>query len=394
MPILLTAAVIVSLSMGIRQTMGLFLGPVSAEMGTGRELFSFAIALQNLCWGLASPVFGALADKYGPSRITVLGGFIYMAGLAMMTGLLSPFGLVAAQILIGVGMGSAGMSIALGAVARAAPREHQSLALGLVTSFGSFGQFALIPASQWAINGFGWQTAMLMLTFATLGIVAAGFGLRGTDSKTGGPDILAGLKVGDALATALRSRNYVLLTLGFFVCGVQVMFIGTHLPAYLNDVGLDSQIASWALALIGLFNIIGSLLCGWLGGHYSKRKVLAFVYLLRSVVILIFFSLPPSPASALLFGAAIGLLWLGTIPLTSALIVVFFGPAFLSMLYGMVFLSHQVGSFIGAWAGGFVYDMTGTYDLVWWLTILTGLFAFVVHWMINEEAEEARPAPV
>jgi len=392
MPILLTAAVVVSLSMGIRQTMGLFLGPVSAEMSTGRELFSFAIALQNLCWGLASPIFGALADKYGPTRITVLGGFIYMAGLAMMTGLLSPFGLVAAQILIGIGMGSAGMSIALGAVARATPREHQSLALGLVTSFGSFGQFALIPASQWAINGFGWQTAMLMLTFATLGIVAAGFGLRGTDSKAGGPDILAGLKVGDALTTALRSRNYVLLTLGFFVCGVQVMFIGTHLPAYLNDVGLDSQIASWALALIGLFNIIGSLLCGWLGGRYSKRKVLAFVYLLRSVVILIFISLPPSPITALLFGAAIGLLWLGTIPLTSALIVVFFGPAFLSMLYGLVFLSHQVGSFIGAWAGGLVYDMTGTYDPVWWLTILTGLFAFVVHWMINEEAEEPAPA--
>lgn len=392
MPILLVAAVMVSLSMGIRQSMALFLAPVSAELGGGRELFSLAIALQNLAWGLASPVFGAMADRYGPSRIAMLGGVIYLAGMAMMTGLLSGPGLIISQILIGIGMGSAGISIALGAVARATPRDKQSLALGLVTSFGSFGQFAMIPASQWVISGFGWQTALMLLTLSTFGIIAAGWGLRHQDHVAGGPDILAGLKVGEALGRAFRSRNYILLTAGFFVCGVQVMFIGTHLPAYLNDVGMSSAIASWSLALIGLFNIIGSFLCGWLGGRYSKRKVLALVYLLRSVVILAFISLPPTPLSALLFGAAIGLLWLGTIPLTSALIVVFFGPAFLSMLYGVVFLSHQVGSFIGAWAGGWFYDTTGSYDPVWWLTILTGLFAFAVHWLITEESDEPAPA--
>ena len=381
--IMLAGATLVSATLGIRQVFGLFLQPISLELGTGFQLFSLAIAVQNLVWGLSSPLFGAAADRYGPWRVAAIGALLYGGGLFLMSSYVTEAGIFIGQILIGLGLGSAGISIAIGAVARAAPPEKRSIAMGLVTSFGSFGQFALVPVTQILMVTGGWQFALLMLSVIMASMVAVAMGLRtpaGSARPIEGPD----LTIGAALQQAVSSRDYILLTVGFFVCGLQLVFITTHLPTYLHDAGLSPDISSWALALIGLFNIIGAFVCGWLGGVVSKKKSLATVYLLRGITIAAFILIPPTPVTALLFGACMGLLWLGTIPLTSGLIVVFFGPRYLSMLYGLVFLSHQIGSFVGAWLGGIWYDWFGNYEAMWWLNVAAGLFAFVVNWAICE----------
>ena len=389
--IMLAGATLVSATLGIRQVFGLFLQPISVELGTGFQLFSLAIAVQNLVWGLSSPLFGAAADRYGPWRVAAIGALLYGGGLFLMASYVTEAGIFMGQILIGLGLGSAGISIAIGAVARAAPPEKRSLAMGLVTSFGSFGQFALVPVTQILMVTGGWQFALLMLSVIMASMVAVAMGLRtpaGSARPIEGPD----LTIGAALQQAVSSRDYILLTVGFFVCGLQLVFITTHLPTYLHDAGLSPDISSWALALIGLFNIIGAFVCGWLGGVVSKKKSLATVYLLRGITIAAFILIPPTPVSALLFGACMGLLWLGTIPLTSGLIVVFFGPRYLSMLYGLVFLSHQIGSFVGAWLGGIWYDWFGNYEAMWWLNVAAGLFAFVVNWAIREPRPAAAAA--
>ena len=381
--ILIAGAYFVTVTLGIRQAFGLFLVPVSQDLGTGLQIFSLAIAMQNLVWGLSSPLFGALADRIGAWKVAALGAFIYTFGLLLMALWVTEAGMMFGQALIGLGMGSAGISIAIGAVARAVPPKKRSLALGMVTSFGSFGQFALLPVTQMLIGGHGWQMALIILSVLTGSMVAVALGLR--DDKTGKTaDVAASITAGQALGLAVRSRDYVLLTMGFFVCGLQLAFIATHLPVYLEDAGLSRNIASWSLALVGLFNIIGAFVCGWLGGIISKHKTLATVYLLRGVIIAAFVLIPPTSTSALVFGAMMGLLWLGTIPLTSGLIVVFFGPKHLSMLYGIVFLSHQVGSFVGAWLGGYLYDLTASYELMWWVNAGAGLAAFIVNWLIRE----------
>jgi len=389
--IMLAGATLVSATLGIRQVFGLFLQPISLELGTGFQLFSLAIAVQNLVWGLSSPLFGAAADRYGPWRVAAVGALLYGGGLFLMSSYVTEAGIFIGQILIGLGLGSAGISIAIGAVARAAPPEKRSIAMGLVTSFGSFGQFALVPVTQILMVTGGWQFALLMLSVIMASMVAVAMGLRtpaGSARPIEGPD----LTIGAALQQAVSSRDYILLTVGFFVCGLQLVFITTHLPTYLHDAGLSPNISSWALALIGLFNIIGAFVCGWLGGVVSKKKSLATVYLLRGITIAAFILIPPTPVSALLFGACMGLLWLGTIPLTSGLIVVFFGPRYLSMLYGLVFLSHQIGSFVGAWLGGIWYDWFGNYEAMWWLNVAAGLFAFVVNWAIREPRPAAAAA--
>jgi predicted MFS family arabinose efflux permease len=305
--------------------------------------------------------------------------------------IVSPGGLLFGQIMIGIGLGSAGISIALGAVARATAPEKRSLALGMVTSIGSFGQFAVLPITQFFIDGFGWQIALMLLSGVTASMLAACLVLHLQDNDQAPQTAdLAKLSAKDALGTALNSRDYILLTAGFFVCGIQIVFIGTHLPTYLRDAGLSSEVASWSLAVVGLFNIIGSFAAGWLGSFMSKKKLLAWFYLGRSIFMILFIMLPPTPLTAILFGCSMGLLWLGTIPLTSGLIVVFFGPTFLSMLYGVAFLSHQIGSFIGAWLGGRIYDMLGSYDVMWWIVIASGLFAFVINYMINEPEPKPR----
>jgi MFS family permease len=389
--IMLAGATLVSATLGIRQVFGLFLQPISLELGTGFQLFSLAIAVQNLVWGLSSPLFGAAADRYGPWRVAAIGALLYGGGLFLMSSYVTEAGIFIGQILIGLGLGSAGISIAIGAVARAAPPEKRSIAMGLVTSFGSFGQFALVPVTQILMVTGGWQFALLMLSVIMASMVAVAMGLRtpaGSARPIEGPD----LTIGAALQQAVSSRDYILLTVGFFVCGLQLVFITTHLPTYLHDAGLSPDISSWALALIGLFNIIGAFVCGWLGGVVSKKKSLATVYLLRGITIAAFILIPPTPVTALLFGACMGLLWLGTIPLTSGLIVVFFGPRYLSMLYGLVFLSHQIGSFVGAWLGGIWYDWFGNYEAMWWLNVAAGLFAFVVNWAIREPRPSAAAA--
>jgi MFS family permease len=389
--IMLAGATLVSATLGIRQVFGLFLQPISLELGTGFQLFSLAIAVQNLVWGLSSPLFGAAADRYGPWRVAAIGALLYGGGLFLMSSYVTEAGIFIGQILIGLGLGSAGISIAIGAVARAAPPEKRSIAMGLVTSFGSFGQFALVPVTQILMVTGGWQFALLMLSVIMASMVAVAMGLRtpaGSARPIEGPD----LPIGAALQQAVSSRDYILLTVGFFVCGLQLVFITTHLPTYLHDAGLSPDISSWALALIGLFNIIGAFVCGWLGGVVSKKKSLATVYLLRGITIAAFILIPPTPVTALLFGACMGLLWLGTIPLTSGLIVVFFGPRYLSMLYGLVFLSHQIGSFVGAWLGGIWYDWFGNYEAMWWLNVAAGLFAFVVNWAIREPRPAAAAA--
>ena len=389
--IMLAGATLVSATLGIRQVFGLFLQPISLELGTGFQLFSLAIAVQNLVWGLSSPLFGAAADRYGPWRVAAMGALLYGSGLFLMASFVTDAGIFIGQILIGLGLGSAGISIAIGAVARAAPPEKRSLAMGLVTSFGSFGQFALVPVTQILMVQGGWQFALLMLSVIMASMVAVAMGLR-TPAGSARPIEGPILTIGATLQQAISSRDYILLTVGFFVCGLQLVFITTHLPTYLHDAGLSPDISSWALALIGLFNIIGAFVCGWLGGVVSKKKSLATVYLLRGITIAAFILIPPTPVTALLFGACMGLLWLGTIPLTSGLIVVFFGPRYLSMLYGLVFLSHQIGSFVGAWLGGIWYDWFGNYEAMWWLNAAAGLFAFAVNWAIREPRAETAPA--
>ena len=381
----MAAAFLVMVTLGIRQSFGLFLLPVTEALGTGREVFSLALAIQNLLWGIASPFAGALADKFGAGRVAAIGTLFYAGGLVVMASFVSPSGLMMGQLMIGIGLGSAGVSIALGAVARAVAPEKRSLALGMVTSIGSFGQFAVLPVTQIFIDGYGWQVSLLLLSGLSASMLASCL-LMARDEKVREVRTadIANITMNGMLKTALSSTDYLLLTVGFFVCGIQVVFIATHLPTYLQDVGIGPEIASWALGLVGLFNIIGSLLAGWLGSFVSKAKLLAWLYLMRSVIIIGFLILPTSPMTALLFGAAMGLLWLGTIPLTSGLIVVFFGPAFLSMLYGVTFFSHQIGSFLGAWLGGWIYDNLGSYDLMWWIIIGSGVFAFIINLMIDE----------
>ncbi|MGC6484685.1 MAG: MFS transporter [Candidatus Puniceispirillales bacterium] len=379
--VLFSASALVTISLGIRQSMGLFLGPISLDLNTGRELFSFAVALQNLLWGVSSPAFGALADRIGGWKVASLGGLLYALGLVVMTGFVSPGGMVIGNTLIGLGLGSAGMAVALGAVSRTAPPAKRTLALGMVTSLGSFGQFALVPVTQIIILDFGWQAAMLTMSAVAGSMIAIGLGLRGADSSTA---VVAEASLGATVRTAFGSRDYILLTAGFFVCGLHLVFITTHLPVYLEDNAVDPAIASWALSLVGLFNIVGALFFGWIGNIMPKRIPLALIYLARTLIIAAFISLPVSGTSALIFGAAMGFFWLGTIPLTSGLIVTFFGPRYLATLYGFVFLSHQVGSFMGAWLGGRLYDTFGNYDIMWGINLVAGLAAFLLHVAIRE----------
>jgi len=387
--IMLSGAALVSITLGIRQVFGLFLIPISTELNSGVQIFSLAIAVQNLVWGASSPLFGAVADKYGAWRVAAFGLLVFAAGLLSMAMVVNEAGIFLGQILIGIGIGSAGISIAVGAVARAAPPAKRSLAMGLVTSFGSFGQFALVPVTQIFMTEHGWQFALVMLSALSASMIAVSLGLRTPAGRASPPVEGAVLTTGAALRQATSSRDYILLTVGFFVCGLQLVFITTHLPTYLRDAGLSAEIAGWSLSLIGLFNIVGAFICGWLGGVMSKKKALASVYLLRGLVIAAFITVPASPFMALFFGAAMGLLWLGTIPLTSGLIVTFFGPRHLSMLYGLVFFSHQIGSFVGAWLGGVWYDMFGNYEAMWWLNAAAGLFAFIVNWAIREPQPDA-----
>ncbi|MBL6783348.1 MAG: MFS transporter [Alphaproteobacteria bacterium] len=381
--VLLSASFLVTIGLGIRQSMGLFLTPISLEMGSGREVFSFAIAIQNILWGLSSPFFGAISDRIGCWKVAAMGGGFYLAGLLTMAGFVTPGGMIFGNVLFGLGLGSAGMAVTLGAVSKIVPDDKRTLAIGLVTSLGSFGQFALVPITQLLILGYGWQVAMISLSLVGSTIIAVSYGLKAADDST--TTMVAESSLGKTVIHAFQSRDYILLVAGFFVCGLHLVFITTHLPVFLQDNGIHPSIASWSLSLIGLFNIAGAIFFGWIGGKMPKKIPLALIYLARTIIIFAFVSMPITPASAIIFGAAMGFIWLGTIPLTSGLVVTFFGPRYLATLYGVVFLSHQLGSFIGAWLGGRIYDLTGSYDLMWNINLAAGLGAFLIHLIIREK---------
>ncbi|MDX5433815.1 MAG: MFS transporter, partial [Halomonas sp.] len=368
---------------------GLFLEPMSSELGWGREVFAFALALQNLVWGFAQPFTGALADRFGAARVVAIGGILYALGLLFMGLSESALGMsLSAGLLIGLGLSGTTFSVILGAVGRAVAPEKRSMAMGIVSAAGSFGQFAMLPGTLGLLGWLGWSAALLAMGALAAMMVPLGAMLKDRPSARQASD----LSLRGALDEAAGHRGFWLLCLGFFVCGFQVVFIGVHLPGYLFDNGLAVQVGSTTLALVGLFNIFGTYAAGWLGGLYSKPRLLSWLYLARGAVIAAFVFLPLSPASAYLFGIAIGLLWLSTVPLTNGIVAAVFGVRHLSMLGGIVFLFHQVGSFTGVWLGGMLYDLHGDYDVVWKLAILLSVAAALLHWFISE-APIKRPVP-
>ncbi|MFM9384449.1 MFS transporter [Pseudomonas sp. UV AK001] len=380
--VLLGSAVILTLSLGIRHGFGLFLSPMSAQFGWGREIFSFAIAMQNLVWGLAQPFAGALADRYGAGKVVGTGGVLYAVGLVCMSFSDSPSTLMmSAGVLIGIGLSGTSFSVILGVVARALPPEKRSTGMGLASAAGSFGQFAMLPGALGLIQGIGWDKALLVLAlFASLIIPLVAMLKDKPIERQPGDQTMP-----QALRAASYSPDFWLLTFGFFVCGFQVVFIGVHLPAYLMDKGLTAQTGTTVLALIGLFNIFGTYTAGWLGGRLSKPKLLTALYLMRAVVIVAFVSVPVNDVSAYLFGMAMGFLWLSTVPLTNGVVASVFGVRNLSMLGGLVYLFHQVGAFLGGWVGGAAYDITGSYDLVWQAAVALSLIAAAVNWGVREK---------
>lgn len=399
--LLVAGSVITSLSLGVRSTFGLFLDPVVETIGSGRGAFATAIAVQNLLWGLSQPVAGAVADRFGSARVLAAGAVGYAIGLVLMANASGTGSLVLSTgVVIGLANGAASFAVVLAAVGRMVAPERRSLALGVVSAMGSVGQFVLVPTARWLIDSAGWETAALALAGVILAVIAFAPGLRGRSADQAPPDRTDGAATDVAApATPLRqelrraghSRSYRLLNVAFFVCGFHVTFIATHLASYSEDVGQTRAVAATALALIGLFNIAGSLAAGALGQRFSSSRLLSIIYGSRAVVITGFLLIPPSPASIVGFGAAIGLLWLATVPLTSAIVAKQFGTAHSGTLFGIVFLSHQLGAFVGAWMGGTLADRVGSYDPVWWVAVALGVLAAVVHLTIDEGPQPEPP---
>jgi predicted MFS family arabinose efflux permease len=373
---------VVWLSVGSRQSFGLFLQPITSDLGWGREVFAFALALQNLMWGLAQPFAGMVADRYGSGRVLVAGAAVYALGLVVMsqTGAAWHFHL-GAGVLVGLALAATSFAVVLSAVGRLVAPERRGLAFGIVTAVGSFGQFAMVPAGQAFLAAYGWPTAFLILAAFALLIVPLATALTGRQPP---PDAGGSQGLRQALVEAAHHDGFRYLTLGFFVCGFQVAFIAVHLPASLADSGIATSVAAWALSLVGLFNVVGSLGCGVLGDRFSKKYLLSLLYLARAVVIVAFLWMPLSTVSVLAFASVMGLLWLGTVPLTSGLVSQIFGTRHMGTLFGIVFLSHQLGSFLGVWLGGYLYDTTGSYAPVWWTAVVLGVVAAVLHWPIDD----------
>jgi len=371
--------------MGVRQTFGLFLYPTAVDLGLTRESFGLAIAVQNLIWGVAQPFAGAIADRYGGRRVIVIGGVLYAGGLLMMAGATgSPDLYMGLGTLVGLGLSGTTFAVVLGAVGRAVPAAQRSSALGLVSAGGSLGMFVMVPGTQALLSQLGWVTALQILAICllTVPVVAA---LLTTPAGAPGEEDLVSAPLSTQLQRARSHSGYWLLNLGFFVCGFHVTFIATHFPSYLTDHGIAPGVSAAALALIGFFNVVGTYGCGLLGGRYRKKFLLSGLYAARAVVMLMFLLVPLSNTSALAFSVAMGLLWLGTVPLTSGLVAQMFGVRYLSTLFGVVFLSHQLGSFLGAWMGGYVFDVTGSYDIVWMIAVFLGVLATLLHWPINDK---------
>ncbi|WP_426155627.1 MFS transporter [Pseudomonas sp. TSRC2-2] len=379
--VLLGSALILALSLGVRHGFGLFLSPMSAQFGWGREVFAFAIALQNLIWGLAQPFTGALADRFGAAKVVLIGGVLYALGLVCMGLADSPLSLsLSAGLLIGIGLSGTSFSVILGVVGRAVPADKRSMGMGIASAAGSFGQFAMLPGTLGLIGWLGWSAALLVLGLLVAMIVPLVSMLKDKPLPVLGHE----QTLSEALREACSHSGFWLLAFGFFVCGFQVVFIGVHLPAYLVDQHLPATVGTTVLALIGLFNIFGTYTAGWLGGRMSKPRLLTALYLLRAVVIVLFLWLPVTTTSAYLFGMAMGFLWLSTVPLTNGTVATLFGVRNLSMLGGIVFLFHQLGSFLGGWLGGVVYDRTGSYELIWQVAVVLSLLAAALNWPVRE----------
>lgn len=388
--IIIASCAIITLSMGVRQTGGIFMQPMTLAHGWSRELYSFAIALQNLVWGLSSPFSGALADRFGAGRTLVLGAVIYVLGLVLMT--FSATGVefnLSAGLLVGLGLSATTYSVIMGVVGRNTPPEKRSMALGIVGAGGSFGQFATLPAGQALISGLGWQAALWILAGSIALIIPLAWHMAGNSGKTEGHQ----QSILEALKEAGRHPSFHFLFWSYLVCGFHTAFIMLHLPAYLVDSGFSANLGMMAVALIALFNIFGSFFFGWVGGRASKSRGLAWLYGLRSLAILLFVLVPLSKVSILLFAAVMGFLWLGTVPLTNGLVAQIFGVRYMSMLTGIIFLGHQIGSFAGAWMGGVIYDKTGSYLAAWSVAIGLGLVAALLSLPIRDKAlVRAQPA--
>jgi len=390
--VLLCGGVILTIAMGTRQGFGLFLQPMTLDHGWSRETFAFAMALQNLLWGASQPFFGMIADRKGAGRVLVAGAALYATGLVLMA--MSNTGWqfsLATGLFIGLAQGCTTFSIVFGVVSRVFPPERRSMALGLSSAAGSFGQFAMLPYTQTLISNFGWFDALLTLAVSAALIAPLASALVEKGGRDAGG--AQAQSVGEAVREAFGHRSFLLLTAGYFVCGFQLAFITIHFPAYLMDKGLSANVGMLALALVGLFNIFGSFASGALGAKYTKKYLLSSIYLSRSVVIALFILAPVSEGSVYLFSAAIGLLWLSTVPLTNGVIGGIFGVAYMSTLSGFVFFSHQIGSFIGVWLGGYLFDHTGSYQVVWLISIALGIFAALVNLPIEERLIERIPAP-
>ena len=395
--IILCGCLISLIGFGPRSAFGFFLTPMSAANGWGRDVFALAFALQNLLWGIGQPFAGAVADRFGMVRVLSTGALLYAAGLALMAYTTSPITLqVTAGVLVGFGLAGCSFNLVIAAFGKLLPERYRTLAIGAGTAAGSFGQFLFAPFGVALIDNVGWQNALLTFGGLLLFIVPMALALATPRSEPkpagAGVDLAATQSLTAALAEAFAHRSYVFLVLGFFTCGFQLAFITLHLPSYLIDRGLSAQVGGWALATIGLFNIIGSISVGWLSMHFPRRYLLAFNYLMRAVFIAAFVLLPASPVTTLLFAAGMGLMWLSTVPPTSALVTLMFGTRWLATLYGFAFFSHQVGGFLGAWLGGLLYERTGSYDIVWWLTVMFGLLSAAINLPI-EEKPVLRAAP-
>jgi MFS family permease len=372
------------LAFGPRSTLGFFLTPLSSENHWGRDVFAFALALQNLLWGVGQPLGGIIADRYGTVRVLCAGALLYGLGLALMTHATSAPALdLSAGILVGFGLAGCSFPVVLAALGKIVPLQYRSIAFGFGTAAGSFGQFLYSPMAVALMDMFGWQQTLLIFAVSMLAVLPLSFALATPSSSAARETGSQSLR--QALREAFRHRSYILLVLGFFTCGFQLQFITVHMPSYLIDRGLSAEVGGWTIATIGLFNIIGSVAAGWLGDRMPKRYLLSIIYFVRALAILAFISFPITASTCLIFGAAMGLTWLSTVPPTNGIIALMFGTRWLGTLAGFAFFSHQVGGFLGVWLGGIVFDRTGSYDLVWYLAILFGVLSGLINLPIVEK---------
>ena len=384
--VIVAGCIIALVSFGARSTAGLFTTPISEAHGWGREVYGFAMAIQNLVWGFAQPVVGMLVDRLGPMRVIMAGAVVYAAGLILMAFAESPFVIMlGGGILMGLGIATTSSAIVMAAFGRLVPPDQRSWAFGIATAAGSMGQFVFAPIGHALIAAYGWQIALLLMAAISLLMIPLALPLGASKGGVARGETEVDIPLGAAIRTALSHPSFVLLVSGFFVCGFQIAFMTVHLPAYLVERGIGTSLAAWSIGIVGLFNVIGSYAAGVYGGFYSKRYGLAVIYFARSLAVIAFLLLPISAASTVIFTAVMGLLWLSTVPLTMGLVTVMFGTRYMATLYGIAFLSHQVGSFLGVWLGGRFYDQFGSYDPIWWMGVALGFAAAIIHWPIREQ---------